>query len=153
MAVHNSHRTLPAPEPRPPTLRRVCHLRSADLQPSTRCTSTLKPPTLKTMTLSRNTDGEATPLVAAYQGLDSTSLKRFFFEIGTTRISTAPFDLRFFNIYQKSLSFTPEWTELQRKHQHLLVQDAKNPVQHLHLDFLIFFLRRYFYRLRHLTGS
>jgi len=33
MAVHNSHRTLPAPAPHPPTLRRMCHLRSADLQP------------------------------------------------------------------------------------------------------------------------
>ena len=33
LAVHNTHRTLPAPEPHPPTLRRMCHLRSADLQP------------------------------------------------------------------------------------------------------------------------
>ena len=31
LAVHNSLRTLPAPEPYPPTLRRMCHLRSADL--------------------------------------------------------------------------------------------------------------------------
>ena len=32
-AIHNIHRTLPAPKPHPPTLRRICHLRSADLQP------------------------------------------------------------------------------------------------------------------------
>ena len=153
LAVHNSHRTLPVPAPHPPTLRRMYHLRSADLQPSTRCTWTLKPPTIKTMTLSRNTDGKANPLVVAYQGLNSTSFKRFFFEIGTTRISSAPFDIRFSNIYQKSFSFTTEWTELQGKRQHLLVLDTKNPVQPPHLDFLIFFLGRYFYRLRHLTGS
>ena len=33
LAVHNSQGTLLAPEPHPPTLRRMCHLRSADLQP------------------------------------------------------------------------------------------------------------------------
>ena len=33
LAVHNSHRTLPEPDPHPPTLRRWCDLRSADLQP------------------------------------------------------------------------------------------------------------------------
>ena len=33
LADHNAHRTLPAPEPHPPTLRRMCHLRSAALQP------------------------------------------------------------------------------------------------------------------------
>ena len=32
-AVHNAYRTLPAPAPHPPTLRRMEHLRSADLQP------------------------------------------------------------------------------------------------------------------------
>ena len=31
MAVYNAHRTLPAPAPHPPALRRWCHLRSADL--------------------------------------------------------------------------------------------------------------------------
>ena len=33
LAVHNAHRTLPAPAPHSPTFRRMCHLRSADLQP------------------------------------------------------------------------------------------------------------------------
>ena len=33
MAVYNAHRTLPAPALRPPTLRRMCHLRSAGLRP------------------------------------------------------------------------------------------------------------------------
>ena len=42
LAVHNTHRTLPAPEPHPPTLRRMCHLRSPDLQPR----SPLWPPAL-----------------------------------------------------------------------------------------------------------
>ena len=33
LAVYNPHRTLLAPEPYAPTLRPMCHLRSADLQP------------------------------------------------------------------------------------------------------------------------
>ena len=33
LAVHNSHRTLAAPEPYRHTLRQMCHLRSAGLQP------------------------------------------------------------------------------------------------------------------------
>ena len=33
LAVHNPHRTLPAPEPHPPSLARMYHLGSADLQP------------------------------------------------------------------------------------------------------------------------
>ena len=33
LAVHNSHRTLPAPEPYRFTLRHMCHFCSADLQP------------------------------------------------------------------------------------------------------------------------
>ena len=32
LAVNNAHCTLPAPEPHPPTLRRMCHLRSDQSQ-------------------------------------------------------------------------------------------------------------------------
>ena len=32
LSLHNSHRTLPAPEPHPPSLHNMCHLRSADLR-------------------------------------------------------------------------------------------------------------------------